>query len=113
MIILMHNRIAYSVAIHYLLLVMQPNSTTQIINKMMHSISEMVVSLLDLAMSCFRVCVPVSDQMALTASLPVSDDSPELPDRDAEVQLEEPRQELQRSRRSGFRLFRFLKYFRF
>ena len=79
----------------------------------MHSISEMVVSLLDLAMSCFRACVPVSDQMALTASLPVSDDSPELPDRDAEIQLEEPRQELQRSRRSGFRLFSLLEIFSF
>ena len=79
----------------------------------MHSISEMVVTLLDLAMSCFRVCVPVSDQMALTASLPVSDDSPELPDRDAEVQLEEPRQELQRSRRSGSRLFSLLEIFSF
>ena len=51
--------------------------------------------------------------MALTASLPVSDDSPELPDRDAEIQLEEPRQELQRSRRSGFRLFSLLEIFSF
>ena len=51
--------------------------------------------------------------MALTASLPVSDDSPELPDRDAEVQLEEPRQELQRSRRSGSRLFSLLEIFSF
>ena len=58
MIILMHTRIANSEAIHYLLLVMQPNSKTQIINKKMHNIFEMVVSLLDLAMSCFRVCVP-------------------------------------------------------